>query len=77
MANFLKIWLFQIARQQKPRLQGKAKARANRHLVGCPAPKDVWQNYTLGALAVRKTPEGYVIVKMYNTSRNIMQDIGL
>ena len=29
-----------------------------------------WQKYTLGALEVRKIPEGYVIIEMYNTSRN-------
>ena len=33
-------------------------------------PKDVWQKYTLGAPEVRKIPEGYVIIEMYNTSRN-------
>ena len=33
-------------------------------------PNDVWQKLTLGAPAVRKVSEGYVIVKMYNTSRN-------
>ena len=33
-------------------------------------PNDVWQKYTLGALEVRKIPEGYVIIEMYNTSRN-------
>ena len=38
-------------------------------------PNDVWQNYTLGALAVRKIPEGYVIVEMYNTSRNERQPV--
>ena len=31
---------------------------------------EVWQKYTLGAPAVRKIPEGYVIIEMYNTSRN-------
>ena len=30
----------------------------------------VWQKYTLGAQAVRKIPEGYVIIEMYTTSRN-------
>ena len=29
-----------------------------------------WQKYTLGAPAVRKIPEGYVIIEMYNISRN-------
>ena len=29
-----------------------------------------WQKYTLGPQAVRKIPEGYVIIKMYTTSRN-------
>ena len=29
-----------------------------------------WQKYTLGAQAVRKVPEGYVIIEMYTTSRN-------
>ena len=29
-----------------------------------------WQEYTSGAPAVRKIPEGYVIIEMYNTSRN-------
>ena len=29
-----------------------------------------WQKYTLGAPEVRKIPEGYVIIEMYNTSRN-------
>ena len=33
-------------------------------------PNDVWQKYTLGAPAVRKILEGYVIIEMYNTSRN-------
>ena len=33
-------------------------------------PNDVWQKYTLGAPEVHKTPEGNVIIKMYNTSRN-------
>ena len=33
-------------------------------------PNDVWQKYTLGALEVRKIPEGYVITEMYNTLRN-------
>ena len=33
-------------------------------------PYDVWYKYTLGAPAVRKIPEGYVIIEMYNTSRN-------
>ena len=33
-------------------------------------PNDVWQKYTLGAPAVRKIPEGYVIIEMYTTSRN-------
>ena len=36
-------------------------------------PNNVWQNYTLGAPAVRKIPEGYVIIDMYNTSRNERQ----
>ena len=30
-----------------------------------------WQKYTLGAPEVRKIPEGYVIIEMYNTSCNI------
>ena len=34
------------------------------------APNDVWQKYTLGAPEVHKIPEGYVIIEMYNTSRN-------
>ena len=29
-----------------------------------------WQKYTLGGPEVRKIPEGYVIIEMYNTSRN-------
>ena len=29
-----------------------------------------WQKYTLGAPEVRKIPEGYVIIEMYNTSCN-------
>ena len=29
-----------------------------------------WQKYTLGAPEFRKIPEGYVIIEMYNTSRN-------
>ena len=29
-----------------------------------------WQEYTLGALAVRKIPEGYVIIETYTTSHN-------
>ena len=29
-----------------------------------------WQKYTLKAPAVRKILEGYVIIEMYNTSRN-------
>ena len=29
-----------------------------------------WQKYTLGAPTVRKIPEKYVIMEMYNTSRN-------
>ena len=29
-----------------------------------------WQEYTSGAPEVRKIPEGYVIIEMYNTSRN-------
>ena len=33
-------------------------------------PNDVWQKYTLGAPAVRKITEGYVIIEMYTTSRN-------
>ena len=33
-------------------------------------PNDVWLKYTLGAPEVRKIPEGYVIIEMYNTSRN-------
>ena len=33
-------------------------------------PNDVRQKYTLGAPEVRKIPEGYVIIEMYNTSRN-------
>ena len=33
-------------------------------------PNDVWHRYTLGAAAVRKIPEGYVIIEMYSTSRN-------
>ena len=33
-------------------------------------PNDVWYKYTLGAPAVRKIPEGYVIIEIYNTSRN-------
>ena len=33
-------------------------------------PNEVWQKYTLGALEVHKIPEGYVIIEMYNTSRN-------
>ena len=31
---------------------------------------DVWYKYTWGAPAVRKIPEGYVIIEMYNTSCN-------
>ena len=33
-------------------------------------PNDAWYKYTLGAPAVRKIPEGYFIIEMYNTSRN-------
>ena len=33
-------------------------------------PNDVWLKYTLEAPEVRKIPEGYVILKMYNTLRN-------
>ena len=33
-------------------------------------PNDVWQKYTLGAPEVHKIPKGYVIIEMYNTSRN-------
>ena len=33
-------------------------------------PNDVWQKYTLGSPAVRKINKGYVIIEMYNTSRN-------
>ena len=33
-------------------------------------PNDVWQKYILGAPEVRKIPEKYVIIEMYNTSRN-------
>ena len=33
-------------------------------------PIDVWLKYTLGVPDVRKIPEGYVIIEMYNTSRN-------
>ena len=33
-------------------------------------PNDVWQKYTLEAPEVRKIPGGYVIIDMYNTSRN-------
>ena len=33
-------------------------------------PNDVWYKYTLGAPAVRKIPEGYVVIEMYNTSLN-------
>ena len=33
-------------------------------------PNDVWQKYTLGAPEFLKIPEGYVIIEMYNTSRN-------
>ena len=29
-----------------------------------------WQKYTMEAQAVRKIPEGYVIIEMYTTSRN-------
>ena len=29
-----------------------------------------WQEYTSGVPGVRKIPEGYVIIEMYNTSRN-------
>ena len=29
-----------------------------------------WQKYTLGAPEFLKIPEGYVIIEMYNTSRN-------
>ena len=36
-------------------------------------PNDVWQIYTLGAPAVRKIPEEYVIIEMFNTSRNERQ----
>ena len=66
MANFLKIWLFQIARQQKQRVQGKSLCKPSPGRI----PNDVWQNYTLGAPAVRKIPEGYIIIEMYNTLRN-------
>ena len=33
-------------------------------------PNDVWYKHTWGAPAVRKIPEGYVIIEMYNTSCN-------
>ena len=33
-------------------------------------PNDVWLKYTLGAPEFLKIPEGYVIIEMYNTSRN-------
>ena len=33
-------------------------------------PNDVWLKYTLGASEFLKIPEGYVIIEMYNTSRN-------
>ena len=33
-------------------------------------PNDVWQKFTLGAPEVRKIPEGYIMIEMYNTSCN-------
>ena len=33
-------------------------------------PNDVWLKYTLGVPQFLKIPEGYVIIEMYNTSRN-------
>jgi hypothetical protein len=33
----------------------------------------VWQNFTSGAQAVRKIPDGYHIIAMYKTSRNIFR----
>ena len=34
------------------------------------APIDEWLKYPSGALALHRIPEGYVIIEMYNTSRN-------
>ena len=33
-------------------------------------PSDAWHKYTLGAPAVRKIPEGHVIIETYNASCN-------
>ena len=30
----------------------------------------MWENYRLGAQAVRKIPEGYVVIEMYTKSHN-------
>ena len=47
-----------------------SRKRSVQTITWSDVPNDVWQKYTLGAPAVRKTPEGYVIIEMYNTSRN-------
>ena len=31
-----------------------------------------WQNYTLGSQEVRDIPEGYTVVEMYKSSRNVV-----
>ena len=49
------------AQQPKPPLQGRSLCK--------PSPGPM-QEYTLGAPAVRKIPEGYVIIETYTTSRN-------
>ena len=48
---------------RKPSLQASTVQHQSQKL-------NAWQKYTLGAPAVSKIPEGYVIIEMYTTSRN-------
>ena len=49
---------------------GRRQPQHHQDITWSDATIPEWQNYTLGAQAVRNIPEGYAIIEMYRSSRN-------
>jgi hypothetical protein len=48
---------------------GRRQPKHHQDITWSDATIPEWQNYTLGAQAVRNIPEGYAIIEMYRSSR--------
>ena len=49
---------------------GRRQPKHHQDITWSDATVSEWQNYTLGAQAVRNIPEGYATIEMYRSSRN-------